>query len=211
MKKGGIHMSRFARNISLASGFIFLISILAGCATDRKITLLYQPSVFATGGSGTLYLTASGARPATGNGGSVQWIIGKVKNSDGDTVGDVVTTIAPADLIQDALNQELTRAGYKVIRVKTLPVDVSKGVDVSGLNINLVEVSSIMKSEGKSNLTLSLELWKDGRKIKKLDYQTGFSDFALKDRDLLLPETLQKALQNLMEQAVPEIIKDMGK
>ncbi len=211
LKEGGKLMLKLAKKISRAAGLIFLISMLAGCATDRKITLLYQPSVFATGGSGTLYLAASGARPASGKTDSVQWIIGKVKNSDGDTVGDVVTTIAPGDLILDAFNQELTRAGYKVMRVKALPGDVSKGVDVSGLNINMLEVTSIMKSEGKSNLTVSLELWKNGKKFKKLDYQTGFSDFALKDRNLLLPEILQKALQNLMEQAVPEIIRDMGK
>jgi hypothetical protein len=203
-------MPKLAKNLSRAAGFIFLISILAGCATDRKITLLYQPSVFATGGSGTLYLAASESRPASGKADSVQWIIGKVKNSDGDTVGDVVTTVAPSDLIMDAFSQELTRAGYKVLRVKTLPGDVSKGVNISALKVNLVEVSSIVKSEGTSNLTVSLELWKNGKKFKKLDYKTGFSDYALKDRDLLLPETLQKALQTLMEQAVPEIIKDMG-
>ncbi len=203
-------MSGFARNFSRAAGLVFLVSILAGCATDRKITLLYQPSVFTTGGSGTLYLAASGARPGSGKAGSVRWVIGKVKNSEGDTVGDVLTAIAPADLVLDAFTQELTKAGYKVIRAKALPGDVAKGVDISGLNLNLVEVSSIMRSEGTSSVTISLELWKNGKKFKRLDYQTGYSDYAIKDRELLLPETLQKALQNLMEQAVPEIIKNMG-
>ncbi len=203
-------MSRFARNISRVAGLVILVSILSGCATDRKITPLYQPSVFATGGSGALYLSASGARPGSGKDGSVQWIIGKVKNSDGDTVGDVVTPIAPADLVLDAFTQELTKAGYKVMRVSTLPGNVAKGVDISGLNLNLVEVSSIMRSEGTSSVTISLELWKNGKKFKRLDYQTGYSDYAIKDRELLLPETLQKALRNLMEQAVPEIIKNMG-
>lgn len=203
-------MPGFSGNLSRAAILVFLVSILAGCATDRKITPLYLPSVYVTGGSGVLYLAESGALPGTGKAGSVHWIIGKVKNSDGDTLGDVVTTIAPADMVLDAFNQELTKAGYKVMRVNTLPAKVAKGVDITGLNLKLVEVSSIMRSEGTSSVTISLDLWKNGKKFKRLDYQTGFSDYAIKDRQLLLPETLQKAMQNLMEQAVPEIIKNLG-
>jgi hypothetical protein len=55
-----------------------------------------------------------------------------------------------------------------------------------------------------------LELWKNGKKFKKLDYEAQKSDFAIKDRDLLLPNILQNTLQDLMKQAVPDLIKAMG-
>ena len=53
----------------------------------------------------------------------------------------------------------------------------------------------------------SVELWKNGRKFRKLDYKSLLSDFAVKDRDLLSPTLLQKSLQEVMKQSVPEIIK----
>jgi hypothetical protein len=186
--------------------------LIAGCATyDQKVTLLYQPVVNAVGGSGELYLAAAGGRAGTGKAGSVQWIIGKVKDTDGVQVGDIVTTVSPNDMVLDAFNRELKVSGYRVTQVNTLPEGVSKGVVISSIDMNLEEVVSIVKVEGQSRLTVSLELWKNGKIFKKLYYQTGFSDFAIKDRNTLLPTTLQKALQELMKQAVPEIIRQIGK
>lgn len=204
-------MVRLMRNNVGIGMCILFASLLAGCATyDQKVTLLYQPVVNAGGGSGDLYLSAAGGRAGTGKAGAVQWIIGKVKNSDGDQVGDIVTTISPNDMVLDAFSRELKVSGYRVTQVNALPEGVSKGVVVSSIDMNLEEIVSIVKVEGQSRLTVSLELWKNGKISKKLYYQTGFSDFAIKDRNTLLPTTLQKALQELMKQAVPDIIKQIG-
>ncbi len=46
----------------------------------------------------------------------------------------------------------------------------------------------------------------NGAMLKKLSYEANFSDFAVKDRELLLQTTLQKALQDAMARAVPEIV-----
>jgi hypothetical protein len=205
-------MSRISWNIICVAGLALFFAMVAGCATTgKKVTILYQPVVNATGGSGELYLAAAAGRPEAGKPGVVQWVIGKVKNSDGDPVGDIVTPMAPGDLFQDALNRELTNAGYRVMRVNSLPGDVTRGLVVTMTNINLDEVSSIIKVEGSGRLSMSLELWKNGKAFKKLYYESGFSDFAIKDRDLLLPDILQNALQSLMKQSVPEIIKELGK
>lgn len=205
-------MPEILKKIARVTGAALFIATAAGCAMGgKKVTLLYQPVVNATGGSGELYLSAPVSRPDADKTGTVQWVIGKVKNSDGDTVGDIVTPVAPSDLFQDALNRELTNAGYKVIRTGSLPGDVTKGIVVTMTNINLDDVSSIIKDEGTGKLSMSLELWKNGRAFKKLYYESGFSDIAIKDRDLLLPNILQKALQGLMNRAIPEIIKELGK
>jgi hypothetical protein len=76
--------------------------------------------------------------------------------------------------------------------------------------LDLEEVSSIIKAEGSSRLIFSLELWKNGKKFKKSNYESRTSDFAIKDRDLLLPAILQNSLQDLMKQAVPDLIKELG-
>lgn len=205
-------MSRVPGKILRIAGCLFFIAAIAGCATTgKKVTVLYQPVVNATGGSGELYLASASGKPDAGKPGVVQWVIGKVKNSDGDPVGDVVSPMAPGDLFQDALNRELTNAGYKVVRVESLPAGVGKGLFVTMTNINLDEASSILKDEGSGRISMSLELWKNGKAFKKLYYESGYSDFAVKDRDLLLPDILQKSLQSLMKQAVPEIIKELGK
>jgi hypothetical protein len=204
-------MTQMVKNTARIAACLLFATLIAGCATyDRKVTLLYQPVVNAGGGSGELYLAASGRRAGTGKTGAVQWVIGKVENSDGEQVGNIVTTVSPNDMILDAFSRELKVAGYKVTQVNTLPADVSKGVVISLIDMSLEEVVSIVKADGQSRLTVTLELWRNGKNFKKLYYETRFSDFAIKDRDLLLPTTLQKTLQELMKQAVPEIIRQIG-
>ncbi len=200
------------RNIGGLALFALFTTFAAGCATtDRKVTVLYQPSVYAHGGSGNLYLTAAGVHSASGKTGNTQLVIGKVKDTDGNQTGDIVTTVTPADLILDAFSRELSNAGYKVIRTNTLPGDVPKGISVATTEIKMEDVSSLIKDEGSGRLTVSLELWKNGKKFKKFYYESGYSDSAFKGRDLLLQDILQKALQGLMEKAVPEIIREMEK
>ena len=180
----------------------------AGCATvDRKVNVLYQPVVHGSGGTGDLYLAATAGQSSLPKKTAVQWIVGKVKNTDGDKTGDIVTTTAPGDPVLDAFKQELAAAGYKVVPVDVLPLEAAKGLDVSGITVELEETANLVKSEGVCRLAVSVELWKNGRKFRKLAYKSMLSDFAIKDRDLLLPTLLQKSLQGIMKQAVPEIVK----
>ena len=186
-----------------AAGLLFLV-LVAGCATtSRKVTMLYQPVVHDGKGAGTMYLAGV---PGSTDRADIQWIVGTMKNSDGATVGDIVSPIAPADLVTDALNQELAAAGYSVSSVEALPSTAAKGIVVTGVDIHMNDVASLIKEEGTSRLKITVELWKNGAKFKKLSYESSFSDFAIKDRDQLLPTTLQKALQGAMDRAVPEII-----
>ena len=183
-------------------------AMVTGCATvDRKVNVFYQPVVHGPGGSGEIYVAVTGGQPRLPGKTAVQWVVGKVKTRDGEKTGDVVMTNAPDDLAMDAFKQELTAAGYKVMPVDALPEEVTKGVGIAGATVELDETSDFIKSEGISRLSVSVELWKNGRKFKKLDYKSMLSDFAIKDRDRLLPTLLQKALQEVMKQAIPEIVR----
>jgi len=196
----------------MGGGIVLLCAVVtAGCATvDRKVNLLYQPAAHETGGSGTLHLAAAGAGGGSAGTTGVQWIVGKVAARDGEKKGDVVLTTAPYALVVDALREELANAGYAVTPVAgVLPGEAAKGVDVVGATVELDETSDLVRSEGVSKLSVTLELWKKGTKIRKLEYRSLLSDFAVKDRDLLLPTLLQKTLQEVMKQAVPEVIRTL--
>lgn len=201
-------MKRNRRGMVCAAVSSLLCCLVMGCATaSQKVTVLYQPVVHDGTGTGELYLAG-----ATGSAGhaDVQWIVGTVKNNDGEQVGDIVSPVAPADLVMDAFRQELAAAGYTTKLVGSLPQGAAKGIVVTGTDIHLEEVSSFIKAEGTSRVKVSVEVWKQGQVVKKLAYEARISDFAVKDRDELLPTTLQKALQEIMKQAVPEIIKVLG-
>ncbi len=200
-------MATVGRRIVQGAVALLLAGVMAGCATSRKVTLLYQPVVHDGKGAGTLHLAAA---PEASNRADIQWVLGTVKNDDGESVGDIVSPIAPVDLVTDALRQELSSAGYTVSTDGSLPPGAAKGVVVTGVEIHLGDVASLVKEEGSSRVKISLELWKNGEKTRKFTYESSFSDFAVKDRDQLLPTILQKALQGAMERAVPEIITVLG-
>jgi hypothetical protein len=179
-----------------------------GCAAvDRKVSLLYQPVVQGSGGSGEIYLSAMAGQSGLAGKNAMQWIVGRVKKKDGEKTGDIVLTTAPEDLVLDAFKQELNAAGYKVVPVDALPQEVAKGLAVAGITVELEEVPDMFKAEGISRLAISIELWKNGRMFRKLDYKSMLSDFAIKNRDQLLPTLLQKSLQEVMKQAIPEIVR----
>ena len=86
---------------------------------------------------------------------------------------------------------------------------MTKGIVITRTDLTLDEESSIIKADGSSRLTTSLELWKNGKKFKKIDYESRYSDLAVRDRDMLLPNILQNTMQDLMKQAVPDLIKEL--
>ncbi len=193
-------------------GYVVAVGLLccamAGCATaNRKVTVLYEPVVHDGTGAGELYLAGT---PASKGNADIQWVIGSVKDSDGEPVGDIVSPIAPADLVTDAFKQELTTAGYAVSTVASLPPQAAKGLVITGVEIHLDDVTSLVKDEGAGRVKISLELWKNGAMFRKLSYESSFSDFAVEDRDLLDQAILQKSLQGAMKRAIPEIIAAFG-
>lgn len=197
-------MARGRKKIKYGVMVLLGASLVAGCATgNRKVTMLYQPVGHYGTGAGELYLAWP---PGSTDRTDVQWVVGTTKNDDGETKGDIVSPIAPTDLVIDALKQELTATGYTVSTIDSLPPQAARGVVVAGVDMHLDDVTSLVKEEAKSRIIITLELWKNGDKFKKLLFEADYSDFAVKNRDQLLSDTLKAALQGAMEKAIPEII-----
>jgi hypothetical protein len=188
---------------------VLLMLAIAGCATtaDRKVTLHYEPAVHATGGAGELYLARGSETPLSGANQAVQWVIGSIKDRDGNMTGSVVTDTMPVDLVLQAFNAELIAAGYSVIRVSEVPPQAAKGISISNVAITLDEVSSLVKAEAKSSLKVSVEVWREGKKVSRLTYETVNSDTTVTGRDEFLQEILGKTMNNLMSEAVPAVVK----
>lgn len=106
--------------------FALLLGLLAlltnaGCAAySSQISPLYEPVTFTRKGSGDLYLLTSATNPAA-DASAIRWVIGSVTNRDGQKIDDLLSTMPPAGMVQDALSQELRRAGYNIIPVTTAP------------------------------------------------------------------------------------------
>jgi len=188
---------------------VLLVLVVAGCATtaDRKVTLLYEPTVHAAGGSGELYLAKEAEPAPSGANQAVQWVIGSIKDRDGNKTGSIVTDTMPVDLVLQAFSAELKAAGYTVVPVSEVPPKAVKGISLGNVVITLDEVASLVKAEAKSSIKVSAEIWRDGNRVTRLTYETVNSDMTVTGRDQFLRETLGKALQNLMREAVPALIK----
>lgn len=109
------------RNIHTLA-IIMITAIVAGCATvgDQRVNILYQRTVYADRGTGDLNLAQESSVPSTGTT-PIQWIIGEITNNDGEKLGNIVTDIAPTELLMEAFTQELKGSGYNVIRESPIP------------------------------------------------------------------------------------------
>jgi hypothetical protein len=189
-------------------GFLLMLACLplvTGCASvDRNINFLYQPTAFGRGGSGDIYLT-QGVHPSSDTYSS-QWIIGETRNSAGKDSGNIVTARSPVDIALDAFAQELKAAGYNVITVDALPAGVAKGIRLESVSIGMEEFDRVYKVEAKCSVKVSVEPWRNGSALKRLNYESSYTDSTFLDRDMILLKSLQNALQELMARAVREAV-----
>ena len=187
-------------------------ALAAGCATvgDQRADILYKSAANASGGSGDLHLVQDVAA-SSGGATPIQWIIGDVANGDGEKIGNVVTDIAPSDLIMNAFEQEFRGAGFDVIRDRTMPNDITRGLKLTSAVVKLTEVKSLTRSEAKCSMKVALELWRNGNAVSKLEYEAVFSDSAVVNRDELLPKVMLQTLQTLMKRAVPDLTALTGR
>lgn len=192
-------------NSMILTCLVLVTGVLSACApTDLVLKPSYQPASEIKGAGGTVLLV-SNLDGMTGLG-RVQFIYGEVKDTDGRVKGNVVSSVAPATLVRDALQQELLRAGYTAQIVAGLPKDVQQGVVLTGAMVSLDEVTSLVKIEAECKVQVVLELWKNGALVRKLTYGKNVSDFAVRDREKLHQQLLQKALGAVMKDATADLV-----
>ena len=187
--------------------FIIYAVMLAGCATvgDQKVNILYQSTAISKSGSGDLYLVEE-STPDSSYSTPIQYILGGIKNKDGEQLGNIVTDKAPADLLIDAFYQEFKGAGYNVVQGNSMPREAAKGLKLQSVTIKLDEVKGVIVNS-KCIVKISVEPWRNGKAINKLEYVAEYTDSAMTDREELLSKTMLKAIQSIMNKAAPEITK----
>ncbi len=182
-----------------------LMLLLTGCATtDENLNFLYQPTTFGGGGSGGLYL-ARGDKSAAGKGTSVEWVLGDIKNGSGENKGRIISVRSPMDIMTDAFAQEFKAAGYNVLPVNVLPANVPKGIRLENVSIQLDENKGFVKLETTCTIKVTLEPWRNGVAIKKLNYENAYTNSTLIDKDLFLLKSLQDTMRELMARVVREV------
>lgn len=202
----------FLNSVRMCGGILLVSLLLGGCATsDLQLKPNYQPVGEAKGPGGVLVLASSLEGTIPGVGERIQWILGEVKDTDGKVKGNVTSPTAPSALVRDALQQELLRAGYTVRTDRMLPKESDQGVVLTSSKLQLDEIRSLVKVEAECKVSFTVEIWKQGTKTNTLSFESRFSDFAVKDRQKLHEEVLQKAFASAFRRAVPAIVDNLKK
>jgi len=189
---------------------IMVITLLGGCATaDLNFKPSYQPVGDSKGPGGQLILASTLKGTVAGVDERIQWILGEVKDTDGKVKGNVTSPTAPSALVRDALQQELLRAGYGVRIDKSLQNGVDHGLVLSASTLHLDETRSLVKYEAECRVGFSVEIWRKGVKTNTLSFESRFSDFAIKDREQLYQDVLQKAFASAFKRAIPAIVEQL--
>ena len=196
------HCTPCRRNL-LALCLLALL-FLGGCATyTRQIVLRYDPVTTTRFGGGDLYLVNAEPQPPTASG---AWAIGTTKNAENQIIDTLWSGVSPAGLVQNAMGRELDRTGYEVIPQKKAPDLSNKLVEITEAAISVDQVSNISRINASCTIRISLTVMRNGAPVRKLHYEAKGTDLAIKDRDRLAETMLRNTMQDIMRQAVPDIV-----
>lgn len=187
--------------------YMMIVAITAGCATvrDQRVDILYERAANAAGGSGALYLVEE--PPPVGGATTVQWVLGEIRNKDGDKLGNTVTDTAPTDTLMAAFVQEFKGAGYNIVQASSMPKDTAEGLALKSAVIRMDEVKSPLSDEAKCKVKITVEPWRDGKAVTRLEYEADYTESAVTGRDELPSKTMLGTIQTIMRRSVPEIVK----
>jgi len=198
-----------SRRRNLPALCLMALLFLVGCATyPRQIVLRYDPITTSRFGGGDLYLINAELQPPTASG---AWAIGNTKNAEGQMIDTLWSGVSPAGMIQSALQNELGKTGYQVIPAKKAPDLSNKVVEITAAMVNIDQVSKISQIKAACTVSVSLTVMKNGAPVRKLRYEAKGSDISIKDRDRLAETMLRTTMQDVMKQAIPDIVEILEK
>lgn len=193
------------RKLFLLITLLLVTSFSSGCVRYAKdVSILYEPVTTVRGGSGTLHLVSAADQQTKAE--NIKWVIGTVKNDENKKIDEILSTTSATEIVKDAFSQELKRAGYSVISATSRPADSTKLIELTSVDVKLDQLSDIADIKVTCTLVISLDIYKKGQLIKKLQYQSKSSETAIKDRDLLANRVLKEAIQSALQKAVPDAI-----
>lgn len=185
---------------------IILVVFPNGCARyARSVNMLYTPAAVSQQASGDLYVVIpeNQLTPSA----QVKWVIGKVTDDENKKIDELFSPRSPAELAQSALSQELKRTGYTVLPVAKRPDTHTKLIDISKVDISLNQLSDFADLKATCRVLIALDIYKNGKLIRKLEYQSLSSKTDIKDRDLLARVVLQEAFKSVMTKALPDLVQ----
>ncbi len=187
---------------------VTLVVLASGCAqVGRKVEVVYAPLATFKGGTGVLELAATDSAPVTGSTASLRWVIGTISSPGGTTQGEVVSSVSPREVLADAFKQELSATGYQIKSSPALDKETKRGIVFTDVSVKIDEIQAMSKLESSCAILLKMDLWENGQVVKHSEYQSKLSDIVVMDRDLLSSKLYQKAIQDMVQQAVPDIVK----
>lgn len=186
--------------------FVSLLCLLlaSGCSRyARNVNPLYQPSASVSGGSGEVYIVIPESRQSRSP--DIKWVIGKVKDDDNNVIDELFSSRSPAEIVQEAFGREFRKAGYTVIATAKHPAAEQRALELTKTEIELEQISDLADLKVKCRLLVGVDLFNDGRQIKRFQYEATSSRTDIKDRDMLAEIVLEEALQSVMLKAMPEL------
>lgn len=178
--------------------------VLSGCARyARTVDTLYQPSATVRGGSGEVYIVIPENRQTVSP--EIKWVIGKVKDDDGNTIDEVFSPRSSAEIIRDAFAMEFTKAGYTVRQVTKRPATGERVLDLTTTQIELDQISDLADLKATCRVMVAVDVYKNDQQTRRVQYESNSSRTDIKDRDMLARITLEDALQTVMRRAMPDL------
>jgi len=193
------------RKLFLLITLLLVTFFSSGCVRYAKdVSILYEPTTTVRGGSGTLHLISAADQQTKAE--NIKWVIGTVKNDDNKKIDEIHSTTSATEIVKDAFSQELKKAGYFVVSATVRPTDSAKSIVMTNVEVILDQLSDIADIKATCTLIVSLDIYKNGQLVKKLQYQSKSSETSIKDRDLLATRVLKEAIKSALQKAVPDAI-----
>jgi hypothetical protein len=189
-----------------------LMLLISSCAfVNRNVDLTYEKIVNAGGGSGIVFVAKPVEvhnLPKNPEGLLIVGSANPVAHIEGLT-GSILIPDNIGNWVVDALRQELSTSGYTVKPVLTLPRNTTKGLEVTVLGINDKLKTGFFSATLSVDLQFSVEIFKNGNKIKSLKTSGRGEEATSTLSASVWGSCLRKALQNAMQQVIPQIIKTL--
>lgn len=184
---------------------VAVLAVTGGCARySRSVSTLYEPVVAVRGGSGELQIVMPADQVSRSE--KIKWVMGAVKDEDGNRIDEIYSAQSPGELIQNALSQEMRKAGFTVQQVSGNPASAGNMLVLTDPELVLDQVSTAGKLTATCKLRMPVEVWKSGQLLRKLEYNASYSDTSVTDRDVLAREVLRETMHSTMRKAVPELL-----
>jgi hypothetical protein len=173
-----------------------LIFGVAGCVGDPHVHLRYQPVVNVNAAAGST--VGVDIEDATKS-----WAIGERRDVFGTHVADVYAKDKDvASWVTEALTAELQRVGLRVARAV---LDAAGQKVVVAGRIDQIEVKRGFSYE--ATVAISVVVTRDGRQVLVRPYRGNAKGLVVVGLDIEYETVLQWALQNLMRELVPDVLK----